>query len=190
MKPSHRFTIPSAFLMLLPFPVSASAQVREVVVGVTPTCPYGLTGCWGGASEGLSRLTGVESVGKSPDAYNSTAHVYLKDRDALPDVEKWRQDFKSVANDAYGFRGVEVTIEARVISQDETLSLRLPNQKSELRLAPLKHKLQWNFKKGRARQPEPDETTAYDSLQAAARKAPKGELPVLITGSLVQRDGR
>jgi hypothetical protein len=180
----------AAFLLLFCIPLAAPAQVREVVVGITPTCPYGLTGCWSGAAEGLARLTGVESVGKSPDAYNSTAYVYLKDRDALPDVGHWRKDFRAIANDAYGFRGVEVTIEASIVAKDGALSLRLPNEKGELRIVPLKHKLQWNFKKGTARQPEPDEAAAYESLSTEAEKASKAGLRVLVTGPLVESDGQ
>jgi hypothetical protein len=189
MKTKHCLTLSSVVLALLTFSAAAHAQVREVVVGITPTCPYGLTGCWGGASEGLARLGGVESVAKAPDAYNSTAHVHLTDHEMLPDVEKWRHDFKATANDAYGFRGVEVTIEASVVTKDSALFLRLPNQTREIRLAPLRHKLQWNFKKGSPRQPEPDEAAAFESLAAEVRKVSKGELRAMVTGPLVQQDG-
>jgi galactose oxidase len=176
----------AAIVLSLSIPLTAEAQVREVVVGITPTCPYGLTGCWGGASEGLSRLAGVESVGKSPDGYNSTAYVYLEDRDSLPDVEKWTKEFKTTANEAYGFRGVEVTVEVDLSTNGDALFLQLPNEKGELRLTALKHKLQWNFKKRAPRQPEPDEAAAYDSLRAAVMKAGKAGLRVMVTGPLVK----
>jgi hypothetical protein len=41
---------------------------RPVAVGVTATCPYGISVCWGGAYHASSRLHGVEMVGETPGA--------------------------------------------------------------------------------------------------------------------------
>ena len=94
-------------------PSPPRAQVREVVVGVTPTCPYGLMACWAGAYEALVRIDGVESVEKTPNAYNCTASVRLKGN-GLPDPDKWASQFKAMVDQAYGFRGVEVTVSGQL----------------------------------------------------------------------------
>jgi hypothetical protein len=135
-------------------------------------------------------MSNVSSVGKIPDAYNSTGYVYLQDRKNLPSVEQWLNEFKAVANEAYVFRGVEITVEATVIVSDGELALRLANEAPQLLLAPLRHKLQWNFKKGRARQPEADEGQAFELLTAEARKAGQRGLRALVTGPLIDRDGK
>src|SRR5258705_9856684 len=49
--------------------IGASAQVTEVVVGITPTCPYGISACSAVANEALGQLEDVESVAKIPDSY-------------------------------------------------------------------------------------------------------------------------
>jgi hypothetical protein len=159
-----------------------AAQVTEVVVGLTPSCPYGLSACWGGAREGLERLKGVVSVAAVPDAYNSTAAVRLKG-DGLPDVDGWAKQFKEHVGNVYVFRGVELTADATVRDKDGVLLLEVPGAGQELPLAKLEHKLQWNFKKGARRQPEPDEAAAYEQLAAKVRAAKAG-LRIQVTGPL------
>ena len=39
-----------------------TATTPEVTIGITPTCPYGLAVCWGGAHDALNHLSGVKSV--------------------------------------------------------------------------------------------------------------------------------
>jgi hypothetical protein len=65
-----------------------TAARPPVTVGITPTCPYGLAGCWGGAKGALRRLTGVEIVLELANAFTSTATVLLAD-DRLPDLDLW-----------------------------------------------------------------------------------------------------
>src|SRR5262249_46327806 len=166
----------------------AQAQVTEVTVGVTPSCPYGISGCWAGAYEALGRLQGVESVGKAPDAYNCTAHLYLQAK-GLPDVERWPQQFESVVGKTYVFRGVEAALKGSVEDQAGKLLLRVPGLQQSVTLAPLHHKLQWNFKKGSARQPEPDERDAYDQLAAKKTSAKESAFGVEVTGPL-RRSGK
>lgn len=165
----------------------AKAQVTEVVVGVTPSCPYGIKGCWSGAYGALGRLEGVASVAKNPDAYNSTAEVYFKGP-GLPDVKKWSEQFKSIVGEIYVFRGVEVTILASIEEKNGNLVLRMPGFNERITLAPLQNKLQWNFKKGAARQPEPDERKAYRKLAAKKNKAKGEDFQVEVTGPLRQTD--
>jgi hypothetical protein len=74
--------------------------------------------------------------------------------------------------------GVEGGIAVRVPGIDQTIALR-----------PLEHKLQWNARKGAARQPEPDERDAYEQL-ASQLKALKGAaLKAKVTGPLRKADG-
>jgi len=172
-----------AALVLLLRAAPAGAQVKDVVVGVTPTCPYGLSACWAGAYEGLGHLEGVESVAAAPDAYNCTAHVHLKGK-GLPDLDKWPEQFKAAVGDAYVFRGVEVTAKGSVSEKDGNLVLDVPGLGRPFSLAPLEHKLQWNFRKGSARQPEEDEKNAYRQLAAKSKDAKSGGLRVEVTGPL------
>jgi hypothetical protein len=165
----------------------AGAQITEVVVGVTPICPYGIAACWGGAYQALGRLDGVEIVEKTPDAYNCTAHVFLKGR-GLPDIDRWAEQFKSIVGQSYVFRGVEVTVTGLMEGREDGLVLRVPELKQPVTLAPLQHKIQWNFGKASARQPEPDEQAAYAQLADKSKAAMPGPLKVQVTGPLRKTD--
>jgi hypothetical protein len=89
---------------------------------------------------------------------------------------------------AHSFRGVEVTVMAAVVQKDGKLILKTPGLKQDITLAPLHNKLQWNFKKRAARQPEPDEREAYRKLAAQAEKAKGNEFNVEVTGPLSETD--
>jgi galactose oxidase len=188
LRPIRQSILPaSSVAALVLWAVPAGAQVTDVVVGVTPTCPYGISACWGGAYEGLGHLDGVASVARTPDEYNCTAHVHLKD-DGLPDPDKWAEQFRSMMGRVYVFRGVEATIEGSVEEWDGALVLRAPGLKQQVTLAPLRNKLQWNFKKAAPRQPEPDERDAYDQLAGRKKEAKPGALRVQVTGPLKKTD--
>jgi len=163
------------------------AQVSEVVVGVTPSCPYGIGACWAGAFETLGRLDGVKSVARTPDGYNCTAVVHLKTA-GLPDVDQWTEQFNAMVGRLYVFRGVEATVEGSVEQKDEGLVMRIPGLEQRVALLPLEHKLQWNFKRASARQPEPDEQAAFNELLAKRRAAKPGEFKVQVTGPLRKTD--
>ncbi len=179
-----RWPLPACALALLAlWPAAAAAQVREVSVGVTPSCPYGIKACWAGAYEALGRMEGVQSVATSPDAYNCTAAICLKAQ-GLPDPEKWATQFKAAVDQAHVFRGVEVTVDGALEETDGGLGVRVPGVDAPLRLAALRNKLQWNGKKGAARQPEPDEKDAYEALAAANKGEKAGAVKVQVTGPL------
>src|SRR5439155_23152 len=65
--------------------IVANARGTHVVVGITPSCPYGIGACWGGAYEALNHLHGVEAVRPIPNTEDSTAYLYLKHA-GLPDL--------------------------------------------------------------------------------------------------------
>jgi galactose oxidase len=165
----------------------ATAQVREVVVGITPTCPYGLAVCWAGAYEALGRMEGVESVDRTPNADVCTAAVRVKGG-RLPDPEKWASQFKAMVDEAYAFRGVEVTVSGTLEGGDDGLVLRVPGVETQIAPGPLRHKLQWNPKEVALREPETDERDAYQQLASRVKDA-KGEgLKVQMTGPLTKSD--
>jgi hypothetical protein len=146
-------------------PRCAFAEQKTVIVGVTPTCPYGLSACWAGAYGALSSLDGVKSVSSTPDAYNCTAAVEL-DGDLLSRLRRWGEQFKSATGDAYKYRGVEVSLVGTVVRRDNRWLLKPTDVEEPLLLARLNHKVQWNFRKGKARQAEPDERRAFRDLTA------------------------
>jgi hypothetical protein len=170
-------------MLLALSPRPASAQVREVVVGITPNCPYGIKACWGGAHEGLRKLEGITSVDTSPDAYNCTGGVRLKGK-GLPDPDKWAAQFKEAVDQNYAFRGVEVTVEGVLEKKEDGLTIRVPGIDEPLHLAALHNKLQWNFKKGAARQPEPDEKDAFDALSCVVKISKGPGAKIVATGPL------
>lgn len=160
------------------------AQVsQDIVVGITPTCPYGLGACAVGAREGLKRLESVRLVADVPDKYNCTFDVRLESAD-LPDVERWKKQLKEVVGEAFVFRGIEVTITGTIVDRSGTLVLEAEGLKKQIAFAPLENKLQWNFRKNTARQPEPGEADAYEQLAAQCRQAPAGRAKFAITGPL------
>lgn len=165
----------------------ARADVTNVSVGVTPTCPYGITGCWSGARAGLGGLKGVKSMPQSPDAYNCTAEVQFAGP-GLPDVAKWEEDFKKSVGDVYGFRGVEVTITGFLEISGGKLLLRSADVEQPIMLGKLEHKLQYNFRKKKSREAEPEELAAYDVLLERVKTRPRQKLAAEIVGTLRQAD--
>ena len=176
---------------IVPTPAEQDAAIqtqekhRPIVVGVTPTCPYGLSACWGGAYEALSRLHGVRLVRPVPNAEDSTAYVYLH-HDGLPDIDGWPAQFAKVANGSHLFRGVEVTVEGVVESHPlGVLVMRGSDKRSPLLLEPLaaSAKIQWDSARASIKPLEPEEEQAYPTLLARV-KAAGGSLIGTITGPL------
>jgi galactose oxidase len=163
-----------------------TAARPPVTVGITPTCPYGLAGCWGGAKGALRRLTGVETVLELANAFTSTATVFLTD-DRLPDLDLWRREFVNVANASYSLRGVEVTLTGPVEQIGEQLWLRGNADRPAVRLAPLdaSNKVQWDFATKAPLPLEPEEASA----QARLKRAVGGQAAPIsgtVTGTLLK----
>lgn len=159
----------------------AAGQIQDVSVGVTPSCPYGISACWGGAFDALKRLDNIAWVSSAPDPYNCTAQVRLKES-KQPDPTHWAEQFQAVVGENHRFRGVEITIRGTVHKRKDNLVLESPGM-PPLPLVPLEHKLQWNFRKAAPRQPEPDEQAAHKQLTKLVRK--NGETTTVeVTGPL------
>jgi hypothetical protein len=163
-----------------------TAARPPVTVGITPTCPYGLAGCWGGAKGALRRLTGVEIVLELANAFTSTATVLLAD-DRLPDLDLWRREFTHLANASYSLRGVEVTLTGPVEQIGGQLWLRGNADRPAVRLAPLdaNNKVQWDFATKTPLPLEPEEASAHVRLNriVAGEAAPAS---VTVTGTLLK----
>jgi len=161
-----------------------------VTVGITPTCLYGLAGCWGGAKGALMRLTGVEKVLEEANAYSSTATVFLKE-DSLPDLDVWRQEFRRIANASYALRGIEMTLTGMIDQTNGSLRLVGNPTRPSVLLAPLDavSKVQWNFA-AKANWPlEPDEADAYARLSQLVGDPNRPASPVTVTGPLLKQQG-
>jgi len=167
--------------------VVAAAHGTPVAVGVTPTCPYGISACWGGAYEALRKLPGVDSVRTVPNAEDSVAYVYLKDH-GLPDLEQWPEQF-AAANGSYVFRGVEVTLDGNVAEKDGELFLEGNNDRPPVLLAPLQAnaRIQWDHKSGVRKPREDDEQLAYAHL-ATEKKTAATTFGVTVIGPLSKTD--
>ena len=164
--------------------VVAAKCGTQVVVGVTPTCPYGISACWGGAYEALGKLPGVGLVRPVPNAEDSVAFLYLKDY-GLPDLEQWPEQFARAANGSYLFRGVEVTIDGNVQEQDGEVLLEGNNDRPPVLLKPLQAnaRIQWDHKSGVRKPFEGDEQLAYAHLSTKKKNA-GATFGVKVTGPL------
>jgi galactose oxidase len=161
-----------------------AAAKPPVIVGITPTCIYGLAGCWGGAKGALRRLTGIATVLEEANAYTSTATVFLKD-DRLPDLDIWRREFASIANASYSLRGIEMTLAGPVEQINDQLTLKGNDSRPSVLLAPLdaENKVQWNFAAKSNRPLEPDEATAHARLRQRLQNKPPPDT-ITVTGTL------
>ena len=162
------------------------AKRPEVVVGLTPTCPYGLATCWAGAQRALKQLDGVETVRPIAENKSSVAFLYL-DHDGLPDLAKWQNQFTQLANGSYTWRGVEMTLAGPVSNTPGGLTLTANTSRPAVLLAPLQRadKVQIDQENGVAKPLPPDESGAYASLAADFATA-GGAAVYSVTGPLKQ----
>ena len=165
--------------------VVSESKGTRVTVGITPTCPYGLGACWGGAYEALQHLSGVEAVRPIADMKGSTAEVYLRDR-GLPDPDAWREQFSKVANGTYLFRGVEITLQGVVRLASGKLMVEGNEHRPPVSLAPLQaaDRVQWDHEHGVLWPMEPGEQFAYDQLLERVQDVPGSQSPATLTGPL------
>jgi galactose oxidase len=175
--------------------VLAAATGTKVVVGITGTCPYGIAACWGGANEALFHLDGVEYVDPIANAEDSTATVFLAG-DGLPPLDRWREDFRRIANDSYALRGFEVTVSGQTTAREGPVILSgSGGSMPPLLLMPLDQAdvVQWDRSARASRTADPAELGAYIALaRETARRAdtPGAGLPlVTVTGPLVLSAG-
>jgi galactose oxidase len=161
-----------------------------VVIGITGTCPYGIAACWGGANEALHHLDGAAFVDPIANAEDSTATVFLAG-DGLPPLDRWREEFRRIANDSYTLRGFEVAVSGQLTTRDGTVILVSPGGLPPLALMPLNQAdvVQWDRSARAPRAADPAELDAYMTLarQTAGRTGtPDAGAPlVTVTGPLI-----
>jgi hypothetical protein len=167
--------------------VRGAATGTRAVVGIQGSCPYGIAACWGGASEALRSLDGVQYVDPVPDGGSSTATVYLED-DRLPALDRWHDRFRQLVHETYALRGVEVTVTGTVEALDGVLTLTAEGQRPAVELLPLGpgQKVQWDQAAAAPAQAEPNEAAAYSMLIRSRRMA--GPQPVTVTGPITQTE--
>ncbi len=167
--------------------VRATASGTRIEVGITPTCPYGLSACWGGAFEALRNLDGVEHVDPIPHASSSSASVYLENG-GLPDLDRWSSQFQDYVHKAYGLRGFEATLTGVVEARDNAFLLVGDGQRPVVELVPLEleGKIQWDKDAQRPQAIKPEEAAAYSTLvQSVASGSTK---LVTVTGPVSQTE--
>lgn len=177
-------------------PIEMDAAIRRseknppVVVGVTPTCPYGLSACSGPALAALKQLNGVRLVNPKINIDDSTASVYLK-HDGIPDVGVWPTQFAAIANGIHLFRGVEITADGIIhTGPGQTLVMQAADERPPLLLHPMQpaDKIQWDSASA-APQPLSDlEREAFANIRQAANAAGR-PIRAIITGPL-QKSGQ
>jgi galactose oxidase len=184
---------PQTQKLMSPLEKDAAIQVEEpqppVVVGITPTCPYGISACWAGAYEALQHLHGVRVVRPIPNADDSTAYVYLQHA-GLPDIEVWPAQFASIANGIHIFRGVEITVDGFIETHDgNSFAMRGNDVRPPLLLQPIQEadKIQWDAATKSLKPLTPPEQDAFRSLQETVQHR-GGSLNATITGPLKKSD--
>ncbi|KAF2647192.1 copper radical oxidase [Lophiostoma macrostomum CBS 122681] len=156
-----------------------SEQSRPAVaVGLTPICPYGLGGCWGGAFEALQKINDIDVVRPVPSHADSIGYVYLG-KDVLPDIDVWRSEFQKTANGSYVVRGIEMTLSGPVTKKNVGSGERLTLTSSsgpEVTLEPLQegNKIQWDRAEMAPKPMTNAEAGAYSALAAAVEGDSKG----------------
>jgi hypothetical protein len=169
--------------------IQAAEKQPPVVVGVTATCPYGISACWGSAYESLTHMHGVRLVRPVPNAQDSTAFVYLA-HEGLPDLDSWPAQFATLSNGSHIFRGVEVTVTGSIEARaGYGLVMDGNDTRPPLLLQPIEpaDKIQWDVTAGAPKPLDPLEQGAYAGLLEEVKG---GSLDATVTGPLRKDDGR
>ena len=176
-------TPPNAFAIRAT--IRAAASGTRIEAGITASCPYGLSACWGGAHEALRSLDGVQYVDPIPHGSSSTATIYLAN-DGLPALDRWGDQFRALVRQTYELRGIEATLTGTVEARDNVLLLTGGGQRFVVELIPLEPggKIQWDRAAQRPQTAGPGEAAAYATLgQSVASGSTR---PVTVTGPLNQ----
>jgi galactose oxidase len=165
--------------------IRAKANGTKVEIGITSSCPYGLSACWGGAHEALNGLDGVELVDPIPNGSTSTAIVHMKNN-SLPNVNRWYEQFEEHVGQTYELRGFEVTVTGTVEARSHKIWLFSEGFRPEVELIALKPdgKVQWDSVTRRPATIKPSEATAYGTLKKLAVTG--STKSVAVTGPLSQ----
>jgi hypothetical protein len=150
--------------------IIAKATRPPVLVGLTPTCPYGLSACWAGAYAGLKQLSGVDVVRPLADAEKAVAFLYLN-HDGLPDLKSWPIEFARAVNGSYVWRGVEMTLTSNIQAEGTDLFLPETAARPKIQLLPLQEqdKVQLDLESGVPKPLPIEESSAFELLSSQQR---------------------
>lgn len=130
--------------------------------------------------EGLQRLEGVESVSERANHKTQTCEIRTRGGKFLAhDVVL--QHILSLRVGAR-LRGIEANVDGWVEKRGDDLVFRVSGTNEILRLAPLTHVVQYDFKNKCPQAPTAEEIQAYQRLLAEWKSTPR----VLITGPVVK----
>ena len=127
----------------------------------------------------------MKSVSEQACSKTWTGEIVLKDG-RLPDLKAWRDRLRESVGQAFLIRGVEVTVEGRLVEKDGRLALEVGGGQEALCLAPLRDKVQWDPEKKRPQAPTEEERQAYQKLAAAWKESPGR---VCLVGPLAESKG-
>ena len=132
-------------LLLLSLSLSALAEENLFTVGVDTRCIYGLAPCWGKVREPISLVDGVSWVSDTATSTEWTGQ-FKTVGGKLPDVEQMKELMHRFNGDQFTYRALEGTLNGKVEKRSGVLFFKL-DAGSEVRLAALKTKVQWDVKK-------------------------------------------
>ena len=155
-----------------------------VIVGLTPTCPYGLGPCWGGAYEALNNIKNIKTVQPRPNQECSVAYVYLHD-DVLPNIDVWRKELRAIDSGTYTLRGIEMTLTGVVTNNNGQLILAGTSGRPDVTLTQYQatSKLEWDNVAKVSRPLTQEEASAFSKLYQKVVSQPRG-LTLQVTGRL------
>ena len=107
----------------------------------------------------------------------------------LPDLKAWVRRFREQVGQAFIIRGVEATVEGRLVEANGQLALRLARTGEVLRLTPLRRKVQWDPDGQREAAITGDERSAYERLAARWTQSQRQDAGVRVVGPLVEGAG-
>jgi hypothetical protein len=105
----------------------------------------------------------------------------------LPDLQALSRAVRA-ASDQFRVRGVEATVDGRLVRRGGHLILRIGGGGAVLRLAPLRGKVQWDRRRKRAASPTESERLAFRHLLDRRRQL--GRRVRIVGPVIVTADGR
>ena len=120
-------------------------------------------------------------MSEQASAQTWTCEIQMQDG-RLPDIAGLERHLRNGRVGA-SLRGVEAIVEGSLAEEKGEILLRVSGTGQIVRLAPLRHKVQWDVAAKREQSPTDAERNAYVRLRARWRRQP---LPVRVTGPLTQ----
>lgn len=162
------------------------AEVRSLTLGIHVNSPYGLGEPWPDLREQLLKFPGIERVCEVPSTDTETCEV-LPRGGRLPDAKQLGAFIQGLGLGA-SLRGMEATVDGWLEKRDGQPVIRASGADDVWRLAPLTHKVQFDFEKKRSHPLTDAERRACEALLLQWGGGPRR---VRVVGPVVKAaDGR